>query len=76
MRKIHPVLVERFAHNLKAERERRGWTHREAAARIGVTYAYLSLLESCQRQPTLEVIEKCAAGMKLSDPSYLLRKVS
>jgi len=35
---------------LRALREQRGWTQRQAARRLGVTQAYLSMLESGRRQ--------------------------
>ena len=33
-------------HWLRKERERRGWTQEQAAARLGVSQTYLSLLEN------------------------------
>ena len=37
---------------LKRAREERGWNQQKAAARLGVTQAYLSMLETGQRSPS------------------------
>jgi transcriptional regulator with XRE-family HTH domain len=43
---------------LKQSRVRRGWTQEEAANRMGVTQAYLSMLESGTRRPSLQLARK------------------
>ncbi len=43
---------------LKTSRLNRGWTQQEAAARLGVTQAYLSMLEEGQRNPSLNLVRK------------------
>jgi transcriptional regulator with XRE-family HTH domain len=43
---------------LKATRLNRGWTQQEAAGRLGVTQAYLSMLEEGRRNPSLDLVRK------------------
>lgn len=43
---------------LKTSRLNRGWTQQEAAARLGVTQAYLSMLEEGRRNPSLDLARK------------------
>src|SRR5213593_1167450 len=43
---------------LKTSRFNRGWTQQEAAARLGVTQAYLSMLEEGLRNPSLNLVRK------------------
>jgi len=43
---------------LKATRLNRGWTQQEAAARLGVTQAYLSMLEEGRRDPSSNLARK------------------
>jgi transcriptional regulator with XRE-family HTH domain len=43
---------------LRASRLDRGWTQQEAATRLGVTQAYLSMLEEGQRNPSSDLAHK------------------
>jgi DNA-binding XRE family transcriptional regulator len=43
---------------LKTSRLNRGWTQQEAAVRLGVTQAYLSMLEEGQRNPSPDLARK------------------
>lgn len=73
MTQIHPVLGKRFASHLRAEREKRNMGQRAFAALIGVSDAYVCLLETEQRTPTLEVVEMIAKKLKKKDPIEMLK---
>jgi len=47
-----------FGYYIKTEREQRGWTQPEAAAKADIEQSYLSKLESGKRYPSEEVFEK------------------
>jgi transcriptional regulator with XRE-family HTH domain len=44
--------------NLKGARKVKGWTQQEAAEKLGVSQAYLSLLESGRRRPSPRVLNR------------------
>jgi transcriptional regulator with XRE-family HTH domain len=71
---LHPVLLRRFAANLKRERLRQGLTHETLAARARITSPYVSMMEAGLKCPTLYVIEACAKALKMKDPSQLLKE--
>ena len=56
---------------LKRGREERGWNQQEAAARLGVTQAYLSMLERGQRNPSPGLTRKLMQVYEL--PPTVLR---
>jgi transcriptional regulator with XRE-family HTH domain len=60
-----------FAKRLKELRAKRGLTQAQLAKLSGVSHSYLSRIEIGMHQPTLEVIEKLAAALKVK-PSALL----
>lgn len=51
---------------LKRARQEQGWNQQEAAARLGVTQAYLSMLESGQRSPSPRFTRKLVQVYELS----------
>ena len=61
-----------FGERLRAARKRRGLSQRQLAlaAGPGLSSAYISRLESGYRAPSLNAIEKLAAGLDL-DPAFL-----
>jgi transcriptional regulator with XRE-family HTH domain len=52
--------------DLRAGREQRGWTQQEAAARLGVSQAYLSLMEKELRRVPEKLARKAASTFRLS----------
>jgi transcriptional regulator with XRE-family HTH domain len=61
-----------FGERLRAARKRRGLSQRQLALATGraVTAEYISRIESGYRAPSLNAIEKLAAGLDL-DPAFL-----
>jgi transcriptional regulator with XRE-family HTH domain len=51
---------------LKQARLQRGYTQQQAATRLGVTQAYLSMLESGERKPSSELARKLMREFKVS----------
>ena len=51
---------------LKRARKKRGWTQSEAAARLGVTQSYVSLLESGRRPAPASLVPKLRKQLGLS----------
>jgi transcriptional regulator with XRE-family HTH domain len=48
--------MQRFGEKLRILRQRRGWTMRELAEKLGLaTHGYIGDLESGRRQPSLEL---------------------
>lgn len=72
--KIHPVLLGRFAANLKRIMETRELSDARLGEMVGISSAYVWMLYSAQRCPSLEMVEKIATALKL-DPATLLKKV-
>jgi transcriptional regulator with XRE-family HTH domain len=60
-----------FARRLKALRATRDITQAQLAKRSGVSHSYISRIEIGMQSPTLEIIEKLAAALKVK-PSALL----
>jgi transcriptional regulator with XRE-family HTH domain len=71
--KIHPILVPRFASNLKRERDRRKLSQDTFADKAGITAAYVSMLEAGLRSPSLEIVETCSRALGM-DPAALLKE--
>jgi transcriptional regulator with XRE-family HTH domain len=55
-----------LAGNLRAEREVRGWTLAELAARSGVSRAMLSKIERCEASPTAALLGRLSAALGLT----------
>lgn len=58
--------------DLRRARKEHGWTQKEAAARLGVSQPYLSLLEAGKRPVTRRLAYRLAHGYKLSSSSLPL----
>jgi transcriptional regulator with XRE-family HTH domain len=63
--------VEDFARRIRALRSSRGISQAELATAAGLSRGYLSRVEIGMQSPTLEVIERLAAALKVK-PSDLL----
>jgi transcriptional regulator with XRE-family HTH domain len=59
-----------FSANLRSFRLARAWTQAELAARAGATVNYIGLLESKQKFPSSEMVQKLAAALEI-DPTEL-----
>jgi transcriptional regulator with XRE-family HTH domain len=55
-----------LAGNLRMEREARGWTLTELAARSGVSRAMLSKIERCEASPTAALLGRLSAAFGLT----------
>jgi transcriptional regulator with XRE-family HTH domain len=68
-------IVERFADNLRAERQARGMTQEALADAAELHRTHISLLEKAKRDPKLSTIVKLAHGLGTT-PIQLLRGVN
>ncbi|MBA3560099.1 MAG: helix-turn-helix transcriptional regulator [Gemmatimonadaceae bacterium] len=62
---------ERFARNLRAERERRGLSQEALGHVCGLHRTEISLLERAGRDPRLSTIVKVARGLRVPPASLL-----
>lgn len=65
MTQIVDTLDRRLAARIAAERQARGWSVAELAARSGVSRAMISRIERCGAQPTAALIGKLSAAFGL-----------
>lgn len=65
-------LAKVFGTNVRKLRKARGLTLEALADDVGLAYTYVGQLERGQRNPTLNVVERFAASLKV-DPADLLR---
>jgi transcriptional regulator with XRE-family HTH domain len=65
---------ERFARNLRRERERAGLSQEELGARADIHRTEVSLLERAGRDPRLETIVRVARGLGV-EPAVLIRGI-
>ncbi len=68
-------IVERFADNLRTERQARGMTQEALADAAELHRTHISLLEKADRDPKLSTIVKLAHGLGTT-PTQLLRGVN
>ncbi len=66
-------LAQTFGKNVRAARQKLGWSQEQLAFEAGIKRSYLSEVEGGKRNPTLVVVERIAKGLNLS-PSELLRE--
>src|ERR1044071_7903088 len=62
-----------IAERLRLEREARGWTLAEVAARSGVSRAMISKIERCEASPTATVLVRLASAFALTIGSLIAR---
>jgi len=62
-------------HELRSARLAKGWTQSQAAARLGMTQAYLNYLENGKRRLTPELVRKATSVYQLSPRSLPLADV-
>ncbi len=62
---------QRFAHNLRAERERRGLSQEALGHASGLHRTEISLLERAGRDPRLSTIVRLARALRVSAGSLL-----
>jgi transcriptional regulator with XRE-family HTH domain len=63
----------RIADRLRLEREARGWTLADVAARSGVSRAMISKIERCEASPTASVLVRLASAFDLTLGSLIAR---
>ena len=64
---------ERLAQRLRLERDARGWSQAELAARAGVSKATVSKIERHEMSPTAVLLVKLAGAFDLTLAGLLLR---
>ena len=65
---------QRFAQNLRAQRQRRGWSQEELGFACKLHRTEISLLERAGRDPRLSTIIRLAHGLEIP-PARLLNRV-
>lgn len=63
----------RLASTLKAEREARGWSQADLAARSGVSKAMISKVERAEASPTAAILIRLSAAFELTLATLLMR---
>ena len=63
----------RLASTIKAEREARGWSQADLAARSGVSKAMISKVERAEASPTAAILLRLAAAFELTLATLLMR---
>ena len=69
--KVHPLLAARFAFHMKKKREDRKLNLQGMADLCGVSNPYIYMLETGQRTPSIDFVEK-VAGIFNVDPASML----
>jgi len=65
------LLLEAFAKVLRLERRRAGLSQEELALRAGKSMRYISLLESCRHQPSLDTISGLCDGLEMKMSEFI-----
>ena len=65
-------LAEKFGENVRKVRLERGMTLEVLADEVGLAYTYVGQIERGRRNPTLDVVDRIAAALKVQ-PMSLLR---
>ena len=64
-------LLTRFATNVRRLREKKKFSQKALADKVGISVSYVSMLERGQRSPPLETIEKMAKALGVPPASLL-----
>ena len=64
-------LLTRFATNVRRLREKKKFSQKSLADKVGISVSYVSMLERGQRSPPLETIEKMAKALGVPAASLL-----
>jgi transcriptional regulator with XRE-family HTH domain len=70
--KVDPS-TERIADRVRLEREERGWTLADLAARSGVSRAMISKIERCEASPTATLLVRLAGAFDLTLAGLIAR---
>lgn len=68
------TLADALARNVRDLRRKHGWSQRELAEEAGISLRYLSAVESCSTNPTLDIVERLAKALRVEDPRKLLHE--
>ena len=66
-------LAEMVAKNIRKHRERRNLTQIELAAKLDVTQAYVAHLENGRKVPSLDMLERLGAALRIPPAKLLAR---
>lgn len=70
MSKMAPInsdpLLKAFACVLRQKRQAAGLSQEALAHNVGMSMRYISLLENCRHQPTLDTLKRLSEGLGLS----------
>ena len=58
-------LREIFAHNLKAKRQKCGFTQAKLAEKVGVSTHHIAMIEIARHYPTMELVERIANALEI-----------
>lgn len=72
IRKMEEDVLREFGRKLRQMRKERGLTQEELGEKAGVCYKYIGEIERGEKNPTLLVIYKIAAALKVEPSSMLL----
>ncbi len=60
-----PVNWRKRGMRLKQIREKRGWTQERLAEKVGVSRVTIARIETANRKPSLELLERLAKALKV-----------
>lgn len=66
------ILARALAANVKALRRGHGWSQKALAEEAGISPRWVSAVETCEANVSLDVVEQLAKALKVADPRRLL----
>lgn len=72
MEKIRDIFVK----NLKLCRERKKWTLKEAAEKIGISYSYLVALENGKKSPTFDTLDRLIIAYEINSEVLFMENIT
>ena len=64
-------LAQTFGKNVRAARQKLGWSQEQLAFEAKMKRTYLSEIEAGKRNPTLDVVERIAKALSLPAPDLM-----
>ncbi len=63
---MEKTILERFGENVRIERQKKGLSQEELAAKAGIHRTYIGMIERAEKNITLKNIEKIAKALEIS----------